>query len=173
MPLLGFVKVVVRNSDNVPENEENGNTSIYYSGGPEGSFLLDENLLNNIKFIYTEINTNYLYKDCALVSEIDEYLKNFIEALPHLELFIVGSSFKHQVEKDIVFVLLRNAFLLGGKNITLTMIIQVVCQDSFMVKVYFNIVVIKGMIITQQLSTILQICLIINQDRHRLRSIME
>ena len=31
-------------------------------------------LLNNIKYIYTEINTNTLYKDCALVSEIDEYL---------------------------------------------------------------------------------------------------
>lgn len=32
-------------------------------------------LLNNIKYIYTEINTNSLYKDCALVGEIDEYLK--------------------------------------------------------------------------------------------------
>ncbi len=53
------------------------------------------------------------------------------------------------------------------------MIIQVVRQDGFMVKVYFNIVMIKGMIIIQQLSTILQICLIIDQDRHRLRSIME
>jgi hypothetical protein len=73
----------------------------------------------------------------------------------------------------IVFVLLQNAFLLGGKNITLIMIIQVVRQNGFMVKVYFNIVVIKGMIITQQLPIILQICLIIKQDRHRLRSIME
>lgn len=34
-------------------------------------------LLNNIKYIYTEINTNYLYKGCALVSEIDEYLEEF------------------------------------------------------------------------------------------------
>jgi FkbM family methyltransferase len=31
-------------------------------------------LLYNIKYIYTEINKNYLYKDCALVDEIDEYL---------------------------------------------------------------------------------------------------
>ena len=31
-----------------------------------------------IKFyIYTEINTNTLYKDCALVSEIDEYLSKY------------------------------------------------------------------------------------------------
>jgi FkbM family methyltransferase len=35
------------------------------------------NLLNNIKYIYTEINTNTLYKDCALVSEIDEYLSKY------------------------------------------------------------------------------------------------
>lgn len=34
-------------------------------------------ILNNIKYIYTEINTNTLYKDCALVSEIDEYLSNY------------------------------------------------------------------------------------------------
>jgi hypothetical protein len=85
----------------------------------------------------------------------------------------MGSSIKHRGEMDIVFVLLQHVFLLGGKNITSIMIIQVVRQDGFMVKVYFNIVMIKGMIITQQLSTILQICLIINQDRHRLRSIME
>jgi FkbM family methyltransferase len=31
-------------------------------------------LLGNIKYIYTEINKNSLYKDCALVEEIDEYL---------------------------------------------------------------------------------------------------
>lgn len=35
------------------------------------------NLLYNIKFIYTEINTDNLYKNCALVSEIDEYLKKY------------------------------------------------------------------------------------------------
>jgi FkbM family methyltransferase len=34
-------------------------------------------LLSDIKYIYTEINTNSLYKDCALVSEIDEYLEGF------------------------------------------------------------------------------------------------
>jgi len=31
-------------------------------------------LLHNIKFIYTEINTNSIYKNCALVNEIDDYL---------------------------------------------------------------------------------------------------
>jgi hypothetical protein len=34
-------------------------------------------LLDNFKYIYTEINTNNLYKDCALVSEIDEYLSKY------------------------------------------------------------------------------------------------
>ncbi len=53
------------------------------------------------------------------------------------------------------------------------MIIQFVWQDSSMVKVYFNIVVIKGMIIMKQLPFILQICLKMEQDWHRLLSIME
>lgn len=35
------------------------------------------NLLNNIKYIYTEVNTDYLYDNCALISEIDDYLKIF------------------------------------------------------------------------------------------------
>ncbi len=85
----------------------------------------------------------------------------------------MGLSIKRRGEMDIVFVLLQHVFLLGGKNITSIMIIQVFHQNGFMVKVYFNIVMIKGMIITQQLSTILQISLLINQDRHRLQSIME
>jgi hypothetical protein len=33
--------------------------------------------LNKINYIYTEINTNYLYKDCALINEIDDYLNEY------------------------------------------------------------------------------------------------
>jgi FkbM family methyltransferase len=33
--------------------------------------------LNDIKFIFTEINTKFLYKNNALVGEIDSYLKNY------------------------------------------------------------------------------------------------
>jgi FkbM family methyltransferase len=33
--------------------------------------------LKNIKYIYTEVNSDYVYKDCAIVDEIDEYLKLF------------------------------------------------------------------------------------------------
>ena len=36
-----------------------------------------EKYLSYIDYIYTEINTDYVYKDCNLVGEIDEYLKKF------------------------------------------------------------------------------------------------
>jgi hypothetical protein len=61
-------------------------------------------------------------------------------------------------EKDIVFVLLQNASLLGEKTISLIMIIQCVEQDIFKVLVFFNIVAIRVMNITQQLPFILQHC---------------
>lgn len=31
--------------------------------------------LGQFDFVYTEVNTNYLYKNCALLGEIDEYLR--------------------------------------------------------------------------------------------------
>lgn len=34
-------------------------------------------LLENIKYIYTEINTDYLYENCTLLNEIDSYLETF------------------------------------------------------------------------------------------------
>ncbi len=97
----------------------------------------------------------------ATEKKIDDSLDFLLKLCLILKLFIMGSRFKHWEEMHIVFVLLQNAFLLGGKNITLIMIIQFVHQDSFTVKVYSNIVVIKAMIITQQLPIILQICSII------------
>lgn len=36
-----------------------------------------EKYLSHVDYIYTEINTDYVYKDCNLVGEIDEYLKKF------------------------------------------------------------------------------------------------
>jgi len=30
-----------------------------------------------VKYIYTEVNSDYVYKNCGLVSEIDEYLEKF------------------------------------------------------------------------------------------------
>ena len=34
-----------------------------------------EKYLKHIKYIYTEVNTEKVYKDCALLNEIDEFLK--------------------------------------------------------------------------------------------------
>ena len=33
--------------------------------------------LNQIDYIYTEVNNNYVYTDCALINEIDDYLKTY------------------------------------------------------------------------------------------------
>jgi len=34
-----------------------------------------EKYLHNVEYLCTEVNSAYVYKDCALVSELDEYLK--------------------------------------------------------------------------------------------------
>lgn len=34
-------------------------------------------LLNNFDYVYTEVNKDYVYKNCALVNEIDEYLLKY------------------------------------------------------------------------------------------------
>lgn len=36
-----------------------------------------EEYLNKVDYIYTEVNSDYVYKGCAIVCEIDEYLKQF------------------------------------------------------------------------------------------------
>tara|TARA_Y100000590_G_C15446670_1_gene911050 strand:- start:151 stop:831 length:681 start_codon:yes stop_codon:yes gene_type:complete len=36
-----------------------------------------ENLLNNYDYIYTEVNKDYMYENCALMSEIDDYLLKY------------------------------------------------------------------------------------------------
>lgn len=63
------------------ENDININDYDFLNIDIQGAELLAlkgfGDLLNNIKYIYTEINTNTLYEDCALVSEIDEYLSNY------------------------------------------------------------------------------------------------
>ena len=32
---------------------------------------------NQIDYVYTEVNSDYVYKDCNLINEIDDYLKSF------------------------------------------------------------------------------------------------
>ena len=36
-----------------------------------------EEYLNSVDYIYSEVNSDYVYKNCALVKEIDEYLLKF------------------------------------------------------------------------------------------------
>ena len=36
-----------------------------------------EEYLNKVDYLYTEVNSDYVYKDCALVTELDEYLLQF------------------------------------------------------------------------------------------------
>lgn len=36
-----------------------------------------EEYLHNVDYLYTEVNSDYVYKNCALVTELDEYLKEF------------------------------------------------------------------------------------------------
>ena len=36
-----------------------------------------EEYLNKVDYLYTEVNSNYVYVDCALITELDEYLKKF------------------------------------------------------------------------------------------------
>jgi FkbM family methyltransferase len=36
-----------------------------------------EEYLSKVDYLYTEVNSDYVYKDCALVSELDEYLGKF------------------------------------------------------------------------------------------------
>jgi FkbM family methyltransferase len=36
-----------------------------------------ENYLNNVDYLYTEVNSDYVYKNCALITELDEYLLKF------------------------------------------------------------------------------------------------
>ena len=33
--------------------------------------------ISKLDFIYTEVNTEYVYKNCALLKEIDEYLSKY------------------------------------------------------------------------------------------------
>ena len=36
-----------------------------------------EEYLKDVDYIYTEVNSDYVYKECALISELDDYLKQF------------------------------------------------------------------------------------------------
>ncbi len=66
------VDVVVRNSDNVPENEQDGSTEIKYNGTTEATFLLSEALLNNGDLNYSPWTTYSSVHDFSTGSRFDE-----------------------------------------------------------------------------------------------------
>lgn len=66
------VEVVVRNSDNIPANEQDGTTTIEYAGLPEASFVLSENILNNGDLNYSPWTTYRSYHDLSGGGRFDE-----------------------------------------------------------------------------------------------------
>jgi FkbM family methyltransferase len=48
-----------------------------------------ESYLYKVDYIYTEVNTEYVYENCALVTELDEYLEKF--GLKRVEIKIYGN----------------------------------------------------------------------------------
>lgn len=66
------VEVVVRNSDNLPVNEQDGSTTINYAGIPETSFVLSENTLNNGDLNYSPWTTYHSFHDLSGGGRFDE-----------------------------------------------------------------------------------------------------
>lgn len=62
--------------DNIPDNFANV-LNIDIQGAELLALKGISNLLNYFDYLYLEVNNNYLYKNCALVGEINEYLKSF------------------------------------------------------------------------------------------------
>jgi FkbM family methyltransferase len=57
--------------------------------------------LNDIDYIYTEVNNDYVYKNCALITDIDNYLKkfNFIRVETKMTPYNWGDAFYIRVDK--------------------------------------------------------------------------
>lgn len=69
------IKVITTRADSwVKEAPDMVNLDIQ---GAELLALKSMSWLNDVKYIYTEVNEQELYKGCALVGEIDKYLKQF------------------------------------------------------------------------------------------------
>jgi hypothetical protein len=88
--------------------------------------------------------------------KIDNSLQVFIEALPHLEPLHYGFKLQASNQKGYCFCPLAKCLTPWRKKIILIIIIQCVGQDIFKVLVFFNIVTVRVINITQQLPFILQ-----------------
>ena len=67
------LKNIISKYDNIPFNFMN----LDIQGVELNALKGMEEQLENIDYIYTEVNRKCLYKDCALIDEIDEYVKQF------------------------------------------------------------------------------------------------
>ena len=88
--ITSSLEVVVRNSDNTPENEQDGTTEIMYGGFQEGSFILSEALLNNGDLNYLPWTTYYSYHDFSAGDRFDETKTGLYEE------FDIVSAVTHQ-----------------------------------------------------------------------------
>lgn len=65
-------------SDILPKYNIQYNFLIFDIQGNELNALKGmEEYMKNVDYLYTEVNSNYVYKNCALIEELDEYLKKF------------------------------------------------------------------------------------------------
>jgi hypothetical protein len=85
----------------------------------------------------------------ATEMKIDKSLQVFIEALPHLEPLHYRFKLEALNQKGYCFCPLANYLSPWRNNLMLIMIIQCVGQDIFKVLVFFNIVEVRVMNITQ------------------------
>lgn len=71
-------EVLVRTLDSLPFDKSQYNILVIDTQGYELEVLKGaKETLKNIDCIYTEVNREEMYEDCAMVSEVDEYLKDF------------------------------------------------------------------------------------------------
>ena len=68
-----MLKDIIKNYDNIEFNFLNFDIQ-----GAELKALKGmEEYLDKVDYLYTEVNSDYVYKDCALITELDDYLKQF------------------------------------------------------------------------------------------------
>lgn len=66
------VKIVVRNNDNIPENEQDGSVEVFYQGASEFSTVLSEALLNNNDLNYLPMTSYISFHDFSAGNSYDD-----------------------------------------------------------------------------------------------------
>ncbi len=100
----------------------------------------------------------------ATEMKIDESLQVFIETLPHLQPLQYGFKLQESNQKEYCVCPLVKYLTPWRKHHHVDNDYSVLGQDIFKVLVFFNIVAVRAMNITQQLPFILQQCLQMEWD---------